>query len=132
MDDEILYIEDNEQNLYLITFLLESHGYKVVQARNGREGIELALEIRPALILMDIQLPVMDGYEVLRRIKEKPEIRDISIVALTSYAMAGDRERALEAGCAGYIEKPIMPDTFMAQIEPYLPARPTADGGEQQ
>lgn len=121
MGDEILYIEDNEQNLYLVTYILESHGYEVVQARNGQEGIEMAAERRPAVILLDIQLPWMDGYEVLRRLRERPETREIPVVALTSHAMVGDRERTLEAGCDEYIEKPINPDTFMSIIGPFLP-----------
>ncbi|MFQ5593449.1 MAG: response regulator [Anaerolineae bacterium] len=120
MKPTILVIEDNEQNLYLITFILERNGYRVVQARDGREGIELAGRVRPALILLDIQLPAMDGYQVARRLKEMAETRDIPIVAVTSYAMVGDRERILAAGCTGYIEKPINPDTFIAEIEQYL------------
>lgn len=121
MGNEVLYIEDNEQNLYLVTYMLESHGYEVFQARNGQEGIEMAVERRPAVILLDIQLPLMDGYEVLRRLKERPETRDIPVVALTSHAMAGDRERTLEAGCEEYVEKPINPDTFMGILAPFLP-----------
>jgi len=122
MKPKILVIEDNEQNLYLITFILEKHGYQVIQARNGQDGIEKACQEKPDLIILDIQLPVMDGYEVARRLKAKPEIRDIPIVAVTSYAMVGDRERILAAGCEGYIEKPINPETFVEQIEQYLPA----------
>lgn len=120
MKPTILVIEDNEQNLYLITFILERNGYRVVQARDGREGIELAGRVRPALILLDIQLPVMDGYAVARELRNNPGLADIPIVAVTSYAMVGDRERILAAGCAGYIEKPINPDTFIAEIEQYL------------
>ncbi|MFQ5341559.1 MAG: response regulator [Anaerolineae bacterium] len=120
MKPTILVIEDNEQNLYLITFILEKNEYQVVQARDGREGIELAGRVRPALILLDIQLPVMDGYAVARELRNNPGLADIPIVAVTSYAMVGDRERILAAGCAGYIEKPINPDTFIAEIEQYL------------
>lgn len=128
MKRKILVIEDNEQNNYLITFILEKHGYEVIQARDGREGLELAGSVKPALILLDIQLPVMDGYEVARRLKESVETRDIPIVAVTSYAMVRERERILAAGCSGYMEKPINPDTFVAEIERYLPAQ-TSDGG---
>jgi len=117
---QILVIEDNEQNLYLITFILEKNGYQVVQARDGREGVELAGQVRPALILLDIQLPVMDGYAVARELRNNPALADIPIIAVTSYAMVGDRERILAAGCSGYIEKPINPDTFITQIEQYL------------
>ena len=127
---KILLIEDNGQNLYLITFILEKNGYEVIQARDGLEGIEKAIQEKPDLILLDIQLPVMDGYQVARRMKSMPELKDIPIVALTSYAMAGDRERILAAGCDGYIEKPINPETFMAEIERHLPARPSGGGGE--
>ena len=130
MKPKILIIEDNEQNLYLITFILEKHGYQVVQARDGQEGIRLARQVKPALILLDIQLPAMDGYEVARRLKEKPESRDIPVVAVTSYAMVGDREQILAAGCEGYIEKPINPETFMAEIEQHLPAPTSGGGGE--
>ena len=128
MKPKTLIIEDNEQSLYLFTFVLEKHGYEVIQARAGQEGIEKACREKPALILLDIQLPGMDGYEVVLRLKEKPESRDIPVVALTAHAMAGDRERALEAGCAGYIEKPINPETFMTEVEQHLPARPSGEG----
>ena len=120
MNPSILLIEDNEQNLYLTTFLLERNGFKVVQARSGSEGIELAGRIQPALIILDIQLPEMDGYAVARELRQNLALKDVPIVAVTSYAMVGDRERALEAGCSGYIEKPINADTFRSQIEMYL------------
>lgn len=123
MSRTILYIEDNEQNLYLTTFLLEQNGFKVVPARSGPEGIALALQSRPDLILLDIQLPLMDGYAVARELRKNPALRDVPIVAVTSYAMTGDRERTLEAGCTGYIEKPIDPDTFKSEIEKHLKAR---------
>ncbi|MBA4421642.1 MAG: response regulator [Syntrophus sp. (in: bacteria)] len=117
---KILVIEDNEQNLYLVTFILEKNGYEVVPARDGREGIDLACEVKPALILLDIQLPVMDGYAVARELRKNPALDDIPIVAVTSYAMTGDRERALAAGCTGHIEKPINPETFIKDIGYYL------------
>jgi CheY-like chemotaxis protein len=121
MKPGILVIEDNEQNLYLTTFILEQQGYSVVQARNGPEGIRLAAEVRPTLILLDIQLPGMDGYEVAKHLQAAEETRAIPIVAVTSYAMVGDRERVLAAGCTGYIEKPINPETFVKEIEKHLP-----------
>lgn len=130
MKRTILLIEDNEQNLYLTTFLLEQNGFKVVPARSGAEGIELAGRIQPALIILDIQLPQMDGYAVARELRQNPALKDVSIVAVTSYAMVGDRERALEAGCNGYIEKPINPDTFISQIEKYLKAQPAGEESE--
>ena len=117
---KILYIEDNEQNLYLIRFILEKHGHEVCSASDGREGIELAGRIRPGLILLDIQLPHMDGYAVARSLRANPEISAVPIIAVTSYAMPGDREKAILAGCNGYIEKPINPDTFLSELAPYL------------
>jgi two-component system cell cycle response regulator DivK len=122
MKPKILVIEDNGQNLYLITFILEKSGYEVIQARDGLEGIEKAVQEKPDLILLDIQLPVMDGYEVAKKMKSMPELKDTPIVALTSYAMVGDRERILAAGCDGYIEKPINPETFVAEVKEYLKA----------
>jgi CheY-like chemotaxis protein len=92
----------------------------VLQAWDGAEGVGLARSALPDLILLDIQLPGMNGYETARRIRAEPELAGIPMVALTSYAMAGDQEKALGAGCNGYIEKPINPDTFVAQIEAFL------------
>jgi CheY-like chemotaxis protein len=129
MRQPILIIEDNEQTLYLLTFILKKHGYEVVQARDGRAGIELAGRVEPALILLDIQLPVLDGYAVARELRSNAALAAVPIIAVTSYAMAGDRERILAAGCTGYIEKPIDPDTFISQIEQYLAARPSDEGG---
>lgn len=120
MKKKILYIEDNEQNLYLVTFILEKNGYEVIAARDGLEGIETAARVLPELILLDIQLPRMDGYSVARQLRENPDLEVIPIVAVTSYAMVGDRDKALAAGCNGYIEKPINPDTFMHQVERHL------------
>jgi two-component system, cell cycle response regulator DivK len=122
MKRKILVIEDNDQNLYLVQFILEKHGYEVFAARDGQEGITMAESINPDLILLDIQLPVMDGYAVARQIRINVELAQIPIIAVTSYAMAGDREKTIEAGCNGYIEKPINPDTFMQQIEQHLPS----------
>ena len=122
MKATILVIEDNEKNAYLATFILEKCGYRVVQARDGEAVIALARQTKPDLILLDIQLPVMDGYAVARELTSNGELRGIPIVAVTSYAMLGDRERILAAGCVGYIEKPINPPTFVAEIEQYLRA----------
>jgi CheY-like chemotaxis protein len=122
MKTTILVIEDNEKNAYLVTFILEKCGYRVVQAKDGKAGIALARQIKPGLILLDIQLPVMDGYAVAHELTKDGVLRGIPIVAVTSYAMLGDRERILAAGCVGYIEKPINPRTFVAEIEQYLPA----------
>ena len=116
----ILIIEDSDQNLYLMTFILEKKGYEVVPARNGRRGIELASQVEPALILLDIQLPIMGGYAAAQELRKNPALAAVPIVAVTSYAMYGDRERILAAGCTGYIEKPINPEMFTAEIERYL------------
>jgi len=130
MKGRILVIEDNEQNIYLVTFILEKNGYEVVQARDGRQGVDLAGRVDPTLIILDIQLPVMDGYAVAKELRSNPALDDVPIVAVTSYAMAGDRVRILAAGCTGYIEKPINPETFMDDIERHLPARPTGGVGK--
>lgn len=120
MQPTILIIEDNDQNLYLTRFILERHGYKTQEARDGPAGIALAEASPPALILLDIQLPEMDGYTVARNLRNIPSLHTIPIVAVTSYAMVGDREQVLASGCDGYIEKPINPDTFINEIETYL------------
>jgi len=120
MGKRILVVEDNEQNLYLATFLLEKNGYEVIAAQNGFEAIEKAKAEKPDLILMDMQLPEMDGYEATQRIKGIAELSHIPIIAVTSYAMVGDRERVLAAGCVGYIEKPIIPEAFVSEIEKYF------------
>ncbi|WP_426689775.1 response regulator [Rhodanobacter ginsengiterrae] len=124
----MLLIEDNPQNRYLATFLLEHSGYRVVAAEDGPEGIRKALELLPDLILLDIQLPAMDGYAVARALREIPILQQTPIVAVTSYAMVGDREKSLGAGCNGYIEKPINPDTFVAEIGRFEPRPPTDRG----
>ena len=130
MKRNVLIIEDNEQNLYLTTFLLEQSGFKITAARSGPEGIALATLIQPDLILLDIQLPQMDGYAVAQALRQNPDLKDVPVVAVTSYAMVGDRERTLAAGCNGYIEKPINPDTFRSEIDRYLKTRPE-EGGMQ-
>jgi two-component system, cell cycle response regulator DivK len=116
----VLLIEDNEQNRYLVSFLLSQSGFRVVSAEDGLQGIELAKTLLPDIILLDIQLPRMDGYAVARALRRSAALSETPIVAVTSHAMPGDRERALEAGCSGYIEKPINPETFLAEIESAL------------
>lgn len=115
-----LIIEDNENNMELISFILESNGYQTIKADTGRQGYELALAERPDFILLDIQLPDIMGTEVLTMIRESAIGSTIPIIAVTSYAMAGDRERLLAAGCDGYIEKPIDPMLFIDQINRVL------------
>ena len=125
MTTTILLIEDNEQNRYLASFLLERQGYVVVHARNGPDGVALAARCQPALILLDIQLPLMDGYAVAHALRAMPVLDTVPIVAVTSYAMAGDRERILAAGCNVYLEKPINPETFVADIARCLRPAPS-------
>ena len=128
MKAKILLIEDNEQNRYLATFLLEKSGFTVVHAATGSTGIERAALETFDLILLDIQLPCMDGYAVARALRANPALQAVPIVAVTSYAMMGDREKVMAAGCNGYLEKPIDPETFVTDISRYL--RPTAEGGQ--
>ncbi len=117
MKSRILIIEDNEQNMYMLSFLLEQNKYKVLQAFTGGEGISIAQKTKPDIILLDTQLPVMDGYTVARKLREIDELKMIPIIAVTSYAMAGDREKVMAAGATGYIEKPVNPDTFIEEME---------------
>jgi CheY-like chemotaxis protein len=121
VNNKVLVIEDNEQNLYLVRFLLEKHGFIVHEARDGMEGIALASNLLPDLILLDIQLPMLDGYAVAAQLRLDPALRNTPIIAVTSYAMMGDREKVLAAGATGYIEKPIDPVTFVNQICEFLP-----------
>ena len=120
MSDTLLIIEDNEQNFYMMRFLLEKSGFMVIGAETGREGIEKALHLKPGAILLDIQLPEMDGYAVAKELKRHKELEGVPIIAVTSYAMVGDRERIMAAGATGYIEKPINPDTFVMEINSHL------------
>jgi two-component system cell cycle response regulator DivK len=107
MSQRILVVEDNDRNRRLLKILLESRGYEVIEAVTGEEAMKYLKDHKPGLILMDIQLPNVDGLEMTRKIKSNPKTADIPIVAVTAYAMKGDRERILEAGCDGYISKPI-------------------------
>lgn len=117
---KILVVEDNEQNRYLATFLLEQRGHAVFPATSGPRALEIAPQVHPDLVLLDIQLPGMDGHDVARALKRDPQLRGVPIVAVTSYAMVGDREKAFAAGAEGYIEKPINPGTFVDELERFL------------
>jgi len=119
-DKKILLVEDNPVNRRLAEFLLRSQGYQVRAATNAQEAFDTIKAERPDLILMDVQLPGMDGLEATRKLKAEPTTRDIPVVAVTSYAMKGDREKALAAGCAGYITKPIDKDTFVREVATVL------------
>ncbi len=120
MGKRVLIIEDNEQNMYLLTYLLESEGYTVFQAYSGVDGITIAKDEKPDIVLLDIQLPEMDGYTVAGKLRENEVLRDMAIIAVTSYAMPGDKEKALGSGATGYIEKPINPETFMDQMNSFI------------
>lgn len=115
-----LIIEDNENNLELIRFILEKAQYKTRYAMTGLEGVLQALTIPPDFIILDIQLPDINGLEVLKRIRKHPVGKDIPIIAMTSYAMSGDKEKLLAAGCTAYIEKPIDPMLVVGQIQQAL------------
>jgi len=117
---QVLVVEDNRDNLGLIRFALERAGYQVVAAETGSAGVYLAVELVPDLIIVDINLPDFDGYEVTRRIRQSPIKERVPIVAITSNAMMGDREKSMAAGCNAYFEKPIDPITIVEQIEKAL------------
>jgi two-component system cell cycle response regulator DivK len=125
-NSHVLVIEDNEQNLYLMRFLLEKHGFAVSAARSGREGLEMVDRLDPDLIVLDVQLPEMDGYAVAAELRRQPRSRETPIVVVTSHAMVGDREKALGSGATDYIEKPIDPRTFVDRIRKHLPSRASA------
>jgi two-component system cell cycle response regulator DivK len=116
----ILVVEDTEDNRQIIRDLLTSAGYEMIEAVNGEEGVAKAAEHRPDLILMDIQLPVIDGYEATRRIKAQPELKHIPIIAVTSYALSGDEAKTREAGCDAYVAKPFSPRQLLAKIREFL------------
>jgi two-component system, cell cycle response regulator DivK len=116
----ILYVEDNADNRMLVRRVLEAEGYTVVAAPDAHEGLRLALVEQPDLILMDINLPEVDGYTITARIKSTPGLEAIKVIALTANVMKGDREKTLAAGCDGYIQKPIDVDTFPRQIAGFL------------
>ncbi len=117
---KILYIEDNDDNIYMLTRRLVRKGYEVVVAMDGEAGIEVARREAPALILMDLSLPVIDGWEATRRLKAEPETRAIPVIALTAHAMEGDRDKALAAGCDDFDTKPVELPRLLGKIEALL------------
>ena len=121
MTKRILVIEDQVDNRQIVRDLVTASGYKLIEATTGEEGLDMATRERPDLILMDIQLPGIDGYEVTRRIKANPQLRQIPIIAVTSYALSGDDKKAFAAGCDGYVTKPYSPRLLLAKIREYLP-----------
>jgi len=121
MKKVVLVIEDQEDNRRIMHDLLTSKGYEVIEAVNGLDGVNAAETCRPDLILMDIQLPGIDGYEATRRIKANPETKKIPIIVVTSYALSGDDVKAFEAGCDAYMAKPFSPRKLLEKIRDYLP-----------
>ena len=120
MSKRILLIEDQEDNRQIVRDLVTTSGYELIEAVTGEEGVAAAQRERPDLILMDIQLPGLDGYEATRRIKANPALGHIPIIAVTSYALSGDDEKAFAAGCDGYVTKPFSPRLLLAKIREYL------------
>ena len=118
---KILYVEDNEDNVYVVEERLARLGFSVLTAADGAKGIALALAQQPDLILMDLSLPVMDGWETTRRLKSAPETRRIPVIALTSHAMVGEREKALAAGCDDFDTKPVKFERLLSKIRALLP-----------
>jgi two-component system cell cycle response regulator DivK len=121
MSKRILVVEDQDDNMQILRDLLDSVGYEIIEARDGAEGVKVVKVERPDLILMDIQLPELDGYEATRQIKADPELRTIPIIVVTSYALSGDEDKAREAGCDDYVPKPYSPRQLLAKIMKYLP-----------
>src|SRR5437879_6442035 len=119
---QILIIEDNKTNRELMVYLLNAFGYSTSEAVNGRTGVEIARKGHPQLVVCDIQVPELDGYGIIRELKTDETLREIPVVAVTALAMVGDRDRILAAGFDGYIPKPIAPETFVAELEKFLPA----------
>ena len=121
MTKRILVVEDQEDNRQILRDLLGSAEYEMTEAENGEEALAAVVRDKPDLILMDIQLPIMDGYEATRRIKADPATRNIPIIVVTSYALSGDEGKAREAGCDAYVTKPYSPRQLLAKIREYLP-----------
>ncbi len=123
---KILYVEDNEDNVYVVKSRLTRAGFTILIAADGAQGVVMASTEQPDLILMDLSLPVLDGWEATRRIKAAPETKHIPVVALTAHAMAGDREKALAAGCNDFDTKPIELPRLLQKIRALLPERPVS------
>ena len=121
MSRRVLVIEDTLDNRQIIRDLLVNSGYEVIEAADGGAGVAMAAEVKPDLILMDIQLPVLDGYEATRRIKANPDLAGIPIIAVTSYALSGDEAKTKAAGCDGYVAKPFSPRELLAMVKKFLP-----------
>jgi CheY-like chemotaxis protein len=122
MTARILVVEDNAANLELVRYLLANSGYTVLVARDGAQGLELALLERPDLILCDLQMPVLDGYQLLAKLRENAERKDWVVIAVTAFSMPNDRLKVMTSGFDGYLSKPIEPESFVSQIETFMPA----------
>ena len=120
MSQKILIVEDNELNMKLFNDLLEAHGYTTVTTRDGTKAVGMAIEEKPDLILMDIQLPEVSGLDITRQIKDNDELKDVPIIAVTAFAMKGDEDKIRECGCNGYVSKPISITTFIETIQNHL------------
>jgi two-component system cell cycle response regulator DivK len=129
MPKSILVVEDQEDNRRILRDLLTSHGYTIIEMTDGLAGVKAAGIHRPDLILMDIQLPGIDGYEATRRIKADPDLNAIPIIAVTSYALSGDDQKAFSAGCNDYVAKPFSPRKLLAKIEHYLSPKAAENDG---
>ncbi len=116
----VLIIEDNRDNLDMVKFLLESAGYQVLEALNGRLGLEIARKQKPALVLLDLSIPELDGWKLAETLKKDPETASIRIIAMTGHTLPGDRQRAFDAGCDGYLSKPLDVPHFIEQVDKFL------------
>ena len=123
MSATILIAEDHASSLELMRYLLTAHGYRAIGAGDGEAALELARRERPDLVICDLQMPQVDGYEVVRRLRADPQLRHTPIIAVTAFSMQGDRERVLTTGFDGYFSKPIEPESFVRQMETFLPPR---------
>jgi CheY-like chemotaxis protein len=116
----VLLVEDNPANLSLMQYLLQASGYTTLTATDGREGVIVAQRELPNVILMDLQMPIMNGYEAARQVKEVPALRGVPVIAVTALAMVGDRDKILARGFDGYIAKPITPERFVSEVEAFM------------
>jgi CheY-like chemotaxis protein len=127
MAGRVLLVENNPASLALMQYLLKASGYTTLTATDGREGVVVAQRETPDVILMDLQMPVMNGYEAARQLKDVPALRGVPIIAVTAFAMVGDRDKILARGFDGYIAKPITPERFVAEVEGFIASARRAD-----
>lgn len=125
MGVRVLVVDDQPENLELMTYLLDAFGHETFSARDGEEGVAAVAQVRPDVVVMDLQMPKLNGFEAAAVLKADPELRSIPLVAVTAYAMVGDREKVMAAGFDGYITKPIEPETFVRDVEAHLTPAPS-------